>query len=265
MAEDIWRRIREYEEKIKRFEKEVEDLEEEIASFRARFPEIPHSRLLLINPVYAMVWFKRLSRLSWISRWKKRIEELKKFVPPVKNLRITVTFSIETGRGHEIFASEITCDTIVPAETTKRELEEIYYRIMNGALKYFWIIFDGFKDITKDKAIIWGKDVYDKMLKWCKWFVYEKDIKEEDMDRFLKTLEGLGGLGRTPEEYLTFESIIKIGVEEIPTSEYEPMYPTINLIIEKTEVGHYYIERTLYLSKELVYDIINKFGIKVEK
>gem|GEM_PF-6858955 len=261
MTEDIWRRIRELEERVKKFQEELKSIEEEIAAFRLKFPQYTHYQLIMINPVYAMLWGKRLSRLRWIREWTEKIEKLKKLIPPVKFLTISITFSIETGRGHEIFAAEVTAETIVPKEYSP----EILKRVVNACIKYFWISFDAFKDITKDKEVVWGKEIYDRMLKWCRWFIYQKDIKEEDMDRFLKNLEILGGLSRSPEEYLTYESIIKIGVEEIPTEEKEPMYPVVNVTIEKTEVGHYYIKRTLYISDKLEYDMLKKFGIKVEE
>jgi hypothetical protein len=260
LTEDIWRRIRELEERVKKFQEELKSIEEEIAAFRLKFPQYTHYQLLMINPVYAMLWGKRMSRMRWIKEWTEKIEKLKKVIPPVKFLTVSVTFSIETGKGHEIFAAEITAETIVPKEYPP----EILSRIVNACIKYFFIAFDAYKDITKDKEVVWGKPVYDRMLKWCRKFMYISEIEEKNIDDFLKTLEKLGGISRPKEEYLTYESIIKIGVEEFPTEE-ALTFPKVNLTIEKTEVGYYVDRKVLYLSDKPEYNILDKFGIKVEE
>ena len=258
--EPIIREIMEIEERIARREAIIKELEEKMAKRREE-TGLTHRELYRIDPEYRS-WANSLrSYRGWNTSDRKRIEELKKLLPPVRALYQIMTFSIETRRGHEGFFAEVTCETVIPYEAKRREIAE---RVLNACLKYFFIMFDSLKCVTKDLAISMPetykvmKDLIDKF-----WDVYSVKIRaympeeeekaeevirnykeilkkhpyvimEESMDSFIKSLSVLGCFARPLDEFVTRETIIKVGVSyDFASVDAEPRYPEVYLIIEK--------------------------------
>jgi len=273
--EPILRQIRELEDKIRSAQAEIELIEAEMRGIEAEFPELTPAELRTIHPVYRSAHYRRLAHLSWISRWKKQIEELRKAIPPIKYIRLLIKFTIETGEGKEVpFECEVTAD-FISTPLTREEEEEIIRRVMNAAIKYFWILFDsynstaaGFKDWGKEGRLFPGsKSEHDTL---CRWAVrlqkYLKEIDEEEMDRFLKAVIGFGGLARHPDEYVTREAIEKIGVSvELATEEMEPKYPRVRLTIEKKKPVSAYWERIISLADKTEINILKILDMEYER
>jgi hypothetical protein len=192
---------------------------------------------------------------GWNTRDRRTIEELKKLMPPLKALRMMMTFSIETGAGHETFYAEVTAETVMAADLTVERRREVSDRLMNAAIKLFWIIFDANKCITKDKRQLWGEEVYSRLRDFKNFIQYQavKSISPEDiprmheilkahppvamesaMDNFIRALRHLGCFERVLDEFVTRQAIIKIGVEyQYAAEEEEPKYPLTYLLVEK--------------------------------
>ena len=260
--EPILRRIKELEERIKKRAETIEFLETRLSVTREEHPEYTHAELLRIHVPYRRDFYSMRAFKGWQTRDEKEIEELKRIVPPYKFLRVVVTFSIETGTGHEPFYAEVTCDTVIKAEEIAAT-----DRIMNAVIKLFWILFDiqkALKDLEwlKESPKREEKEIYDFIVKRKEFFQkYATEIYEEAMDNLLKVIIKLEGIARDPEEYVTCQAIIKIGVEYYPAPEdAEPKYPKVHVLIEKgtsaEAKGDWVIERTLLMAAETEVDML---------
>jgi len=267
--EPILRRIRELEERIATRQETIEYFEE-ILRVRREETGLSHIELFHIDPAYRRTVYAIRALRGWQTRDRKEIEKLKKLIPPIKALKLTITFSIETGRGHEPFYAEVTCQTIIPIDTSREQQTEIVNRIINAVIKLFWILFDTWKDVTKDKRDLWGAKAYDTILRRGIYFQkHAKTIYEEAMDNFLKALIKLGCLSRDPEEYVTTQAIIKIGLEVHPASpEDEPKYPTVNVLIEKGRSeetkGEWIIKKQLIIAPKTDVNIMEILEMRTE-
>lgn len=265
--EAIFRRIREYEERIRRRAETIEYFETIVATIREEHPELTHYELLAINPEYRRTYFSIWALKGWQTRDRKVIEELKKIIPPIEAMRVRLTFSIETGEGHEPFYAEVTCDTVIGIEETAP-----LHRLMNVTIKLFWIIFDIGKAL---KDLEWLKDkeprLYDEIVRRKEFFQkYAEEIYEYAMDNMLLRIIKLGGLDRSPDEYVTVQALIKIGVEYLPAvPEAEPKYPKVRVLIEKgtskETKGQWVIERLLLIADESKVNMLRRLGITYEE
>jgi len=198
-----------------------------------------------------------------IRRYVKRKyipEELTSYtiIEKLKLLRIFLTFSIETGVGHQKpFYAEVTCNTVVMSDLSEDKLKEITHRVINGVLKLFFIVFDGWKIvITGKKRADRDPEWLIKTLSYLQFFadpIYEGgeiDRKEQKggMDGFLNMLMDRITARDDFDEYVTRESIIAIGIEYESTASMDYEYPRVHVDIEKVRVGHYHVERTLILA-----------------
>lgn len=177
----------------------------------------------------------KMERVEWIELLPYTIVE------KVELLKLILTFSIETGKGHEPFYAEVTCDTVLPELVQPRSIEESRYlkRIVNCGLKVFWIHFDGYKVVLK------GMDRLQRAMK--RWMEFTTIFYEEEMDEFLTGIEELIK-ARDPQEYVTTEAIITIGVEyEVVTTPY-PEYPRVHILIEKVRTGRWTIDKEMIIS-----------------
>ena len=269
--EPVLRRIMELEGRIKTRAETIAFIETRLAVTREERPQYTHADLLRIYPPYRRDFYAMRSFKGWQTRDRKLIEELKKVIPPYKWLRIVITFSIETGRGHEPFYAEVTCDTVVGAEETVA-----VDRIVNATIKLFWIMFDvqkalydlGWLKVSEKKE---ETEIYDFMVKRKIFFQkYAEEIYEEAMDNLLKVIIKLEGLARDPEEYVSCQAIIKIGVEYYPSpEEAEPKYPKVHVLIEKgtsaETKGQWTIERVLLIAPETEIDILKLLAMRYEE
>jgi hypothetical protein len=272
--EPIIREIMELEDRIRKREERIRELEEMMAKRREE-TGLSHRELYRIDPEYRS-WANSIRSLrGWNTFDRKRIEELKKLLPPLRALYQIMTFSIETGRGHEGFFAEITCDTVIPYETSRSERRKIMQRALNACLKYFFIMFDSTKCVNKYLRAELGDHIYWSLKKRTDdyWNVYstkvrvytEEDAKkaeeviasyrellskhpyvitEEMMDELIKELERYGCFRRPLDEFVTRQSIIKIGVEyQFAPVDAEPKYPLIYVLVEKGKQKETVIEK----------------------
>ena len=268
--EMIIRLIRELEERISIRAELITEREE---SMRVRREEtgLSHLWLFAIDREYRGWEYSRRALLGWQTRDRRQIEELKKVIPPIKAYRIILTFSIETGEGHEPFYAEVTCDTVISAEMPEEQQKEMINRIINAVIKLFWIVFDSFKCVMDDRKTIWGQEEYDAILKRVIFFQkYATTVFEYAMDNLLKRLIDHGCLTRPPEEYVTRQAILKIGIEyhyALETS--EPAYPMVHVLIEKgrdeESKGEWTIERNIQIADETDIDIMMILDMRVEE
>jgi hypothetical protein len=258
--EPIIREIMELEDRIRKREERIKEIEERMAKRREE-TGLSHRELYRIDPEYRS-WANSVRSLrGWNTFDRKRIEELRKLLPPLRALYQIMTFSIETGRGHEGFFAEITCDTVIPYEASRAERRKIMQRALNACLKYFFIMFDSQKCVNKYLEAEWGTPVY-SLLKdiidryWnvysIKVRVYTEEeaerasryrellskhpnvITEEMMDEFIRTVRRFECFKRPLDEFVTRQSIIKIGVEyQFAPEGAEPKYPLIYVLVEK--------------------------------
>ena len=269
--EAVVRAIRILEERIRKRRETIEFIETRLAVTREERPQYTHAELLRIYPPYRRDFYAMRSFKGWQTRDAKKIEELKKVVPPYRFLRIVITFSIETGRGHEPFYAEVTCDTVVSVEEAVA-----VDRIVNATIKLFWIMFDIQKALydlswLKDSEKKEEKEIYDFIVKRKEFFQkYAEEIYEEAMDNLLKVIIKLEGLARDLEEYVTCKAIIKIGIEYYPApEEAEPKYPHVHVLIEKgTSVetkGQWTIERLLLIAPETEINMLKILDMRYEE
>ena len=263
MSEDIMRKIRELEQKIKEQQEKIDYVQTILRLIQEEHPELTHSELLQL-PDYRHSWYAYMGLRRWLLTYQRELEKLRKLIPPYTHKRIRMTFSIETGTGHEPFLAEVTCDTILPKDAPEREVEE---RTVNAAVKYFWILFDTWKDVTKDMRVFWGDKVYSWVVRRAKFFQkYAKEIQEEAMDEFLTKLMELGGLSRPSDEYVTTEAILNIGVET-PTPEdekAEPKFPRVHVFIDKKKEYAFRKEVHIILAEESKFNILKKLEMELE-
>jgi len=249
------RRIMELENRIKAREETITYFED-ILKTRREETGLPHTELFRIDRAYRGTVYAIRALKGWNTRDRKTIEELKKLIPPIKAIKLLLTFSIDTGRGHETFYAEVTAETVTSPNLTVEQRSEIVSRTLNVVIKFFWIIFDANKAITKDKKQIWGEEVYTRLKNFKNFIQYQvvKSISPEDipkiyeilrahplttlesaMDNFIKALKQLGCFEeRELDEFVTRQAIIKIGVEYQYAKETdEPKYPLVYLLVEK--------------------------------
>jgi len=182
-------------------------------------------------------------------------------IEKLRYLKTILTFSIDTGAGHERpFFAEVTCDTTTQAGI---EDEEILRRVVNAVLKVFFIVFDADKVVkTAEKE----KDP-DWLIKYKVYLQKHADPIHEveyrtvfiggrrervrrGMDGFLEILMDriLDAIAINGVEYfVTREAFISIGVE-YGEANHDYEYPTAHVIIEKTRPSRYAIERTLVIA-----------------
>ena len=269
--EPILRKIRELEERIRKRTETIEFIETRLAVTREERPQYTHAELLGIYPPYRRDFYAMRSFKGWQTRDKKMIEELKRIIPPYKWLRVVITFSIETGKGHEPFYAEVTCDTVIGAEEPAA-----VDRIVNAVIKMFWIMFDVQKALydlswLKDSKKKEETEIYDFIVKRKEFFQkYAEEIYEYAMDNLLKVIIKLEGLTRDREEYVTCQAIIKIGVEYYPApKEAEPKYPHVHVLIEKgtsaETKGQWTIERMLLIAPETEVDMLRILDMRYEE
>lgn len=271
-------RIRQIEDSIGLFETILESTREETG--------LTHEQLRIVDAGYRHTSNSIRSLRGWITRYKKQIEELEKQLPPpppppVKRmLRIIITFSIETGTGHEPLFAEVDSETIVDLYLPNED--EIIYRVVNATIKLFWICFDSFKELMEEYRALWGAEEYDRLLDTAIFFqkhalipykIDEKllvENKRKGMDNFIKSLIGHGAFKREPNQYasrqvdsITKQAIIKIGVyHQLALDTQEPQYPDVHILIEKGKSAEHHrdftIERLLMIADETVVgEVIN--------
>ena len=269
--EPVLRRIKELEERIKRRAETIEYLMTILAVTREEHPELTHFDLLRIDPKYRGTFYSIRAFRGWQTRDANLIEEMKRVIPPYKWLRVVITFSIETGEGHEPFYAEVTCDTVVGAEETVA-----VDRVVNATIKLFWIMFDVQKALydlswLKESEKKEEKEIYDFIVKRKIFFQkYAEEIYEEAMDNLLSVIIELGGLERSGEEYITCQAIIKIGMEYFPApEEAEPKYPYVHVLIEKgtsaETKGQWIIEKDLQIAPETEIYIMRILAMRYEE
>jgi DNA-binding Lrp family transcriptional regulator len=268
--EPIIREIMELEDRIRKREERIKELEERMAKRREE-TGLSHRELYRIDPEYRG-WANSIRSLrGWNTFDRKRIEELRKLLPPLRALYQIMTFSIETGRGHEGFFAEITCDTVISYETSRSERRRIMQRALNACLKYFFIMFDSQKCVNKYLAYEQGASVYSSLKSVVDrfWNVYSINIRvfteeeaekvseyrellakhpyvirEEEMDEFIRRVREYGCFKRPLDEFVTRESVIKIGVEyQFAPIDAEPKYPLIYVLVEKGKEKKTVIEK----------------------
>ena len=267
MSEDyevIMRRMRELEERIKERETSIKEVQYHLERIRELLPYMTHEELLRTHEEYRHLWYSLRSFRGWQTRDIEELEELSKMIPPYKFERIRLTFSIETGVGHEPFLAEMTCNTVIPREMDE---DEVIERVCNAAVKYFWILFDAWKDVTNDMEVLWGRDEYSKIKRRIIFFQkYAKEVYEEGMDELFKWLERHGVPAKSPEEYVTHQAILNIGVETpTPAPETaEPKYPRFEMFIEKKIKDEFQKTVTVNLAEETRINILEKLGIVLE-
>ncbi len=181
-------------------------------------------------------------------------------IEKLKLLRVYLTFSIETGEGNEPFYAEVTCDSTMSSDLSEDELRDRIRRIVNGVLKLFFIVFDGNKIVstaekTKDpdwliRTLMYLQRYADPIFEKRP---FEADEQRGGMDGFLTLRrEGIDLARRIrmrgPDEYLTRESVIMIGIEYESTADIGYEYPDVHVIIEKVRIRRWHHERTIILA-----------------
>jgi len=198
---------------------------------------------------------------GWVTRYVRRIEELWRMIrKPPPFMRVVLTFSIETGEGNEPFYAEVTVETLIDRVTPADTRESMIDRIANAAIKLFFIHFDGTKVTVK------GEPLRARL----PGFWMRTTITEEQMDGFLAELIRADRFDRPPDEYLTRQSIIKIGVEyELARKEEGYEYPNCEIIIEiakqKGQPLKAVIRKILVIAKETVINILEILEIVLER
>jgi len=260
MSEDVEVMIRKYESKIAELERKLKVTKEQMKEIAKLYPGKTEAEISKIDPWYRGFYYSKLAFLRWIGEYRKKLEELMKKLVAVE---FRMTFSIETGTSH---GKAVLTVAEVTASTVHRKFDEIKYRMLNVCLKLFWILFDAFKDLTKDKRVLIGEKIYDNLLKRV---IYVQEgaemVYEEFLDRIINDMmRYMGSFKRPSEEYFTHKSIIKIGVEKLAPSEKAPKYPDVEIFIEKT-VPTYYSKKCIVKVSDVTYiDILGLLGIEVE-
>ena len=264
MRKIMWlrERIAEREEKIKFFETLMLATRQETG--------LSHRELMTVDRAYRSNYYRIMAFKRWQKHDRKLLEELKKIPPPpIRYLKLAITFSIETGGGHEPMFAEVTCETVMSTGARLEVIRERSRRIANAVIKLFWILFDAFKCIKKEKKQLWGAKEFDDIISWAMWFQKYADVIEEtNMDNFFKAILEKECLKRNPEDYATYEAIIKIGIEyHYATKEMAPEYPTVHALIEKGKVKGVYDwtpECNLIIAHKTDIDLPKILGIGIE-
>ncbi|MBA7670633.1 hypothetical protein ES703_78779 [subsurface metagenome] len=181
-------------------------------------------------------------------------------IEKLEYLQIKLTFSIETGiqapiRGHDIpFFAEAHANTTIQAGVDE---DEIIRRVVNGVLKWFFMIFDAFKivsigdspDRDNQRLIDYVRylQVHAEPIMETEWrygvmrgldgFFLYKEYGADIMSRILSII-------RSPdpdkglEYFITRESVIAIGIE-YDKADIVYSYPTVQVYVEKTSPSRY--------------------------
>jgi hypothetical protein len=304
MSEIVSRQIFELQEKIRKAEDKIKAIEDLIKQLEEMAEKA--------TPIEKYYWYpRRIARermsigalRSHIARWQRKIEELKKALPPFKYQSIEKTFTIETERGQGPFECEITATTLFPADITPAEREEKLKRINNACLKYFFILFDSYKDIGKPgphsevaNTLIRriGREAYDHLYRFMtylqlhlppvsqtqyeqiKWLLTDIRrgvapreevlyVTEMQMDAFLTELMKAGGLKRPPEEYTIYEAILKVSVTPpLPIQQTQPQYPECLLYIEKRTEPPFTAFRKILIAPSTAIDMLSILNMREE-
>ena len=169
-------------------------------------------------------------------------------------LKIYLTFSIETGAGHEPFFAEVTCDTVMPPNLKDSEMRDRVRRVVNGVLKLFFIVFDGNKLVRTEKREK-DPDWLIRTLMYLQRYanpVYEgtdprRTEQRGGMDGFIDMMMSRINM-RSFDEFVTRESVITIGIEYESTTDTTYEYPYIHASIEKVRERRWHQERIVVLS-----------------
>ena len=252
--EEILRQITYLEEKAEAFEERIEELKAMEQMYKEEYKYAPAKEKTKIISYLRRIWGAIGANMRWAREYREKAEKLRKLIPPIKYVEISMTFSIETEKGHQPIYCEVTCRTVVPYGLEKGEEREIWRRVVNAVLKMFYLHFDVYKDAPKKSDL--GR--------WATHIMRKTIITENELDRLIRAIMRIGGLKRPREEYLTYQSIIKIGVERLYAIEAEPEYPEIKVIIEKgpkKDATEPIIEKTLIASDSTLVDLAEHFGI----
>jgi len=290
MSEIVSRQIFELQEKIRKAEEKIKAIEDLIKQLE----ELAEKA----TPIEKYYWYpRRIARermsigalRSQIARWQRKIEELKKLLPPFKYQSIEKSFSIQTNEDVSPFECEVTAVTVFPADISPAEREEKLKRINNVCVKYFFILFDSYKDIGSPgphseiansiiRAV--GKEFHSKLFKAMIYFAkylppipveqYQKikwlldEIKEgvrreevlyvteEEMDAFLTILLHISGLRRASADELR-AALIKIKTPPAAAEEYIP--PLMRFQLRKREAEEYVTHMFDYTTQEAILKI----------
>jgi hypothetical protein len=262
MSEDIEVLIRKYKSKIRELRRKLKATEKQMKEIAKLYPDKTEDEIMRIDPWYRGFYYSRLAFLKWIGEYENKLKEL---MMRLKVFEFRITFSIETERSH---GKNIVTVAEVTASTLCRRLGAIRrHRIVNACLKLFWIIFDAFKDLTKDKRILVGSEIYDDLMRRVRFVQRRaKRIREEYLDKIISDMiRYMGSFVRPREEYFTHQSIIKIGIEELAPSEDIPKYPRVKILIEKKEPSYYSRELTVRISRKTAIDILELLEMRMRK
>jgi len=303
MSEEIIsRQIFELQEKIRKAEDEIKAYEDLIKTFEeAAEKATPIEKYYWYPMRIARLRMLIGGIRGRISRWQHKIEELKKLLPPFKYQSIEKSFTIDTERGKGPFSCEVTAVTVFPADITPAERDEKLKRINNAILKYFFILFDAAKDLgrppgptAESRIRMVGRAEYDRVFRAMlylqkylkpipagqyekiKWLLTDikrgevtreevKYVTEMEMDAFLTALMQMGGLKRPTEEYVTYESILKVSITPpTPTRHDQPQYPECLLYIEKKTEPPFTAFRKILIAPTTAIDMLNILNMKEE-
>lgn len=182
-------------------------------------------------------------------------------IEKLKLLKIYLTFSIETGAGHEPFYAEVTCDSVVLPDMSEEMLQEHISRIVNGVLKLFFIVFDGNKLVRTADRRDRERDP-DWLVRTLMYLQRYADPIYEGIDpRRVEQKGGMDGFlgmmmdriyARGLDEFTTRESIITIGIEYESTADTTYEYPYVHAVIEKVREGRWHQERIVVIAPSTV-------------
>lgn len=269
-SEPILRQIRALEERMSARQDTIDYLNT-ILSVRREETGLSHAQLMLTDRAYRGSFYSVRALEGWQTRDRELIADLKKVIPPIENLRIILTFSIETGTGHEPFFAEVTCDTVIPAAMPREIQTEVVNRIVNAVVKLFWIMFDVQKALYDMEIMgLKGTEPYNFIVKRKQFFQkYATEIFEASMDNLLKAIIEMKALQRSRDEYVTKQAILKIGVEYmIAPKGAEPLYPIVDVLIEKGKnaetKGEWVIKRKIQIAPTIDLDMMKLLEMKTE-
>jgi len=262
MSEDVEVLIRKYRSKIMELKRKLKATEKQMKEIAKLYPGKTEEEIMKIDPWYRGFYYSKLAFLKWIGEYEKRLKEL---ISKLKVVEFRITFSVETKRSHGkpvIVMAEVTASTLCRRFGAIRR-----YRVVNACLKLFWIIFDAFKDITKDKRVLVGSEIYDNLMRRIRFVQRRaKRIREEFLDRIISDMiKYMGSFVRPREEYFTHQSIIKIGIEELAPSEEVPRYSRVKVVVEKKEPSYYRRECTIRISRKTAIDMLELLGMRIRR
>lgn len=271
-TEPVLRRIMELRRRIDA-RKEIIDYLETVQMVKRSETTLSHEELMIADKIYQSDQYTIRALKGWQTRNQREIDELTKLhppPPPYKYIQLSVTFSIDTNEGHEPMFAEVTCQTLMSTGARIEVIKRRAHRIVNAAIKLFFMLFDAFKCLKKTNRAFWGEDIYDPLIKGAIWIQkYAEIVEEQFMDNTLLAFKELDCFDRPIDEFSTRKAIIKIGLEyHYATKEMAPEYPTIFALIEKgtsaEATGDWIVERKIQLSHKTDVSILQLLDIGVE-